>query len=96
MGRTFGAMPGGGILSTYQFTAAEFGSIGARMLLDLLATTKLERRQAFRAVEAMLRAYKLISKNEVVQSLSLGSEATGRETLVCVTVIPHGPQKGAE
>jgi hypothetical protein len=92
MNRKFGAMPGGGILSVYHFTVEEFGSIGARMILELVGETKQLRSKAFKAVVSMLRAYKLILSDEQVQSLAIGTGPKGHEVLVCATLIPHTPE----
>jgi hypothetical protein len=92
MQRTFGAMPGGGILYVYRFSPEEFGSIGARSILSIVADIKRDRRQAFKQIREMLKAFRLVQEGEEVQSISIGSDKLGNEQLVVVAIVPGGPK----
>lgn len=91
MQRYFGTEPGGGILTVHLLQADAFGVIGRASIVEVLGTLKKARRRSFKAAEGMMKAFKLLSKDERLLSVSFGSDSLGNEQIVVV-----GEQPGPE
>jgi len=87
MQRHFGIQPGGGLINIYHFDSDSFGVVGERAVQRIIATTRRERRAAYSEVGKMLRAFKLIDRDEKVLSLSLGTDPKGNAILVVTGII---------
>lgn len=85
MKRFFGHMPGGGLINVLVFDADAFGVVGERATHRIIAASTKERRSAFGEVGKMLKAFKLMGKNEQILNISLGCNKLGHSTLAVVT-----------